>query len=463
MVKALVTRIFALLSKTFVVLLILVSCGMLGIASIVYKLSLPTGGGQYDAPIPSKITEDRFLPDGADLKLALSLLRFGLRENDGNFVISPFVFYKNALLLAHGANGESLNELRRGVLKSDADKHLINKQLIDYQKGIAKDFKIRNSVWGDNLTPEYKEAVGQLADIQSRPWLKQKFGQWVQKGYKSWNDVSAFSGKITDRQAVYLLNTINFKYQWYNMFDGDNTEIEPFYSWNNADGYVYMMHSASDVDYYEDERMQSVRLYFLDTAGQRSRYDQPVPHTPRNHIDIRFFLPKEHIDFEEFVSELQIDDLNITYQKKQVELYIPRIQLGQKQQDMIPLFKDLGIRNIFVPQNQNLAEMSRKPKYIGSVLQIGNSIILDETGIGTGDVCAYFECGCDILDEDLPLKFRANRPFVFMLGQGLFIGVYREGHICEAENLDSHTVSPATSDDIMFPHEKDNYFPLVDI
>ena len=142
-------------------------------------------------------------------------------------------------------------------------------------------------------------------------------------------------------------------------------------------------------------------------------------------------FPKEGIDFNEFLQNLEAGDLYLKYYKVPVSLRIPRFNLEHKVEDMPKFFKKWGIQTIFDSTKANLSGLSDTPHYVAKIIHQAN-IGMNEKGTEASAATLFAMAATDLgpgalSRRDWSIPFVADRPFVFMINNGDFIGVYAKG------------------------------------
>ena len=349
-------------AKIFVILFVLVAVSILFIAVGIYKIAHPSASEKSDIPtyitkhsesaensnngflsgddldLPRDFGEVHFTPNYNDF--SLNLLQQSIRSAGDNIVISPVSFYTTAVLLANGAEGKSLAELKKMLLLADNDDlQMVNRNLEIYLDRASANTQIHHVIWADKPTAEYRNETKTLAETESRPRDTNKINEWTAR--KTAGRISELlPNRRTDSGELFIINTASFKNNqddplncWEKPFSEIYTSKEPFYSSDSSKpSKVFMMHqTTANIGYYEDEKMQAVKLYYL------------------NGNNIQIFLPKKGIDFATFIRKLTPADLDIEYAPQTVEVSLPRFKISKifNTTETKELFKQSGADGIF--------------------------------------------------------------------------------------------------------------------
>ena len=165
------------------------------------------------------------------------------------------------------------------------------------------------------------------------------------------------------------------------------------------------------IGYYQDETMQALRL--------------PYNHGNFMHI----FLPKEGVDFAEFVRQLHAEDLYLGYEAVPVKLYLPKFEIDYDNKEMIPFFQKWGVQEAFLPDVANLSPISTTPHYVEEITHKARIKVHEKgTEASAKTIMGVMPTSAaGLLPKNWAIEFKADRPFVFMLNDGDFIGVYTKG------------------------------------
>ena len=380
------------------------------------------------------------------LGLSLGLLQAKISNATGNFVLSPFSVYMATDLLANGADGQTLEKLQKMILSprhnlSVAD---INQDLGKYMQNISPAVKINNSVWGNQFKPEYIKTVEALAaEAHDLPQNTQVINDWVsEKTEGKIKDIVPLTTPAPD--DLYLVNTVYFNDKWANTFDIKETEVKPFYNLEDKQPTdIYMMHKhyMEYSQYYENEQFQAVRLWYesysipkegVDTQSLEATTDfnNSIDY-PANYIDL--ILPKRNVDFKGFVRNLRMQNIKIPYGKYddvELDLYLPRFEIDYK----TPLkqwFRAGGIPLSRDDEGVDFSAMSDAPHYVSNIIHQAN-IRVDEKGTEAAAATAIMVATYGISRSPKPKVlqhkiFNADRPFIFVINDGLFIGAFING------------------------------------
>ncbi len=339
-----------------------------------------------------------------------------------NFVISPVSLYQALALFGHGLNTSLLKgalQYPKGMWGDDSDPSVDQSSFrIQLPENMLSDgqVKISNSIWGNQFLPSYQRDVKTYlnADAMLLPENTSVINKWIEE--KTEGKISdLLPQKETKPLDLFLVNTVYFKADWLQKFDLKDTRKMPFLT---PTGFVDvdMMFDKRKAEYFEDEKMQAIRLaYRSDMEGEKSKHN------------MTFILPKEGVDFNEFLSKLKIEDFYLNFlENMPVKIYLPKFKLAYQPENMVDTLKKMGLESIFqegvFKGSENSATlMDVVHKSIISVDEEGTeaaaatAMIMGDTGLFWG-----------LEQKDPYFIFKADRPFLFMVDDGVFVGIVND-------------------------------------
>ena len=324
-----------------------------------------------------------------DLK---STFHLPLKEN---IVISPLAIQITSLIMAEGVVDASLFEFSKIVpfLRLAHTTEIWGKYVQKKKEGM----RIKTALWGDIFNGYYEQSMKKKFDVET--WSLQGKVEVI----NSWiNEILAekFEAEIDYREIqerVFVSSVAVFEDGLISSFDEKNTKRKIFHNIDGTDGVVFMMQQKIEADYYEDDVVRAVRL------------------ETRNKHNITIVMPRENISFYKFVTNLDPRRLKPSFDKNVwVNLSLPKIELSYQLKDMKKYYEKLGVRSIFKPSH-NFAKMINYDALtnIEDVLLINKFVLADEKK--------------SVIEKDetkVEKMFVANRPFIFVVNNGDFIGIF---------------------------------------
>lgn len=354
--------------------------------------------------------------DNSDYAFAVKFLKTGFEMKKDNFVVSPLSVYFATTLLANGAEGQTFQELS-SILSAqnqhNFDIQKTNEIVKNYINKKSVKIKINNSIWGNQFRQDYVDFIQQELDAepQKLPSNTAIINKWIEEKTRG-KIKDILPATRPDNEDLFLVNTIYFKDEWRNKLSF--LDEQKFQSLDGKTDKVNMVGTQKNLNYYEDNLIQAIEL-------------------PYKYSDVmRIILPKKGVDFSQFIKELTPQYLSsIKYHPELVRLRIPRFDMGIKIDNMISLFQKWGIKSAF-GSSADFSKMSDIQHQISRIIHAAN-ISLDEDG-SEASAATVIEMKLTSFGpgEEKPREpkiFTADRPFVFMINNGLFIGTYTKGSL----------------------------------
>lgn len=344
----------------------------------------------------------RFASNNKDLRIAETWLKHEFNKNiNQNIVISPLVLYTASALLANGITDDSLSEFSQ--LFSILHLNKTNQRIAEYLN-IKKDNVFVNlSLWGKAFSERYQTLMKEelSAEIWGIQDTTEQINNWVSARTNGLIRDIAPNEKISNNN-ICVAGSAYFKDTLKSPFNANDTQETEFTNLDGSKSKISMMYQASEVEYYSDTTMQAVRLYY--NSG--------------NYITI--LLPREKIDFKQFVSGLRIHQIKPRFkQKAWVDLLLPKLSAEYATIKTNEYYKSLGINKIFTTENYDFAKMiSYDNSYTVKDVYLKARIDLEDSTIDKEE---------EAKTPDEKIQFIANRPFVYIINNGDFIGTFVQG------------------------------------
>ena len=365
-----------------------------------------------------KINRNGFSLSKSELKLASLLLKKEYQISKGkNFVIAPLSFYATAVLLANGVVDSGLLEFSK--LFSIFRLVDVDTTLKSYLTSKNKSLEWNISLWGNIFSQRYRTMIGDIlgAETWSMQGSTDVLNSWIREKTNKVIDEIIVSRPVNDDE-LYVVSSLGFYQNWQYAFDEKLTKEKIFYTATGEETVVNMMYQHGTFEYFENDFMQVVRLFF--SSGDY----------------ITFYLPRENADFDKFVANFEDYKMMPEMYPTDMDLFIPRFQLSYNWKNVKDVFEGFGIAEIF-SSTYNFAKMINydvsaqvSDIFLNTRLQIDEGATLEETKVDNGD-------NAKKQITTVAAMFNANRPFVFMLNKGDMIGVITAGNKISQEILEN--------------------------
>ncbi|QRN86188.1 serpin family protein [Clostridia bacterium] len=381
--------------------------------------------GCEEAIEPSEVTVNEEL-SLANTSFSFDMLRMlNKEEEDGNVLFSPLSISIALSMALNGSQGETRDEMVEMLSYQELDMNSINQSYADYQNYLDNhkgdtELYLKNSIWireGEEIKTDYLDVIAKqyLARLDyldfNDPDSATAINNWIEEATK---------GKISDMIApplpsdavAYLINAIYFKGDWAEQFDKDSTFDAEFYKQNGQTSTVKMMNDKRTVWYMENENMEAVRIPYVD-----------------ENRSMIILLPKETDYIDNLINRLDekifSTILESFYEVDDMILQIPKFEMEYGTKNLNQSLKNLGM-NIAFTSDADFSGM-RDGLYISNVLHKA-FIEVNEQG---SEAAAATVVDLKETAMESPKKFRADRPFLFLIydedsNSILFLGKYSE-------------------------------------
>lgn len=390
------------------------------IATLTAVIMCLSGCSAVAAPIPEPANIDTIPQDTIDsvISVADSLYEDMKQEGENTF-ISPTSVYLAFGMLYNGAKGETAEQLQSYFgYNSDLAQHNGEcKYLYDYLTGIGKDTKldIANSVWVDSkffdslnkdfidYNELYFNAKADAKDF-ANPDTAVEINQWVSDN--TGGMIKQVVDQLSGDDLMALFNCIYFNGQWESRFEESDTSDDIFHG-SNGDQTVKFMHKQADMDYYEDDQIQSVRLPYKDC-----------------NMSMILMLPKENQTIEHPFSREALGKVTLGYSEQEIALSMPKLNIEYSDNgELMRALKDGGVTNIFNTDADLSGISNSEDLYVHDTVH-KTALIVDEEGTEASAVTGAIIKSMSLL---LTPEVNFNRPFYLAIvdndsGMPIFCG-----------------------------------------
>ncbi|XP_053672892.1 serine protease inhibitor 2-like [Anopheles nili] len=352
-----------------------------------------------------------------------------LQKAPGNAVISPLSIKALMALLYEGSanDSETERELRRALSGGDPQTMTkLQEDLLQYkQSQPQQNLLITDRIFHDNsvtivhkfnsiITAKYNATTAEI-DFRDTVAAAKQINDWIaQNTHERIRDV-VMPGSLQDALLL-LINTIYFKGMWAIPFPTNATTEKPFYTSANAQSEPKMTTFMK----------QRERIFFYKHSEQLNAQFLRLPYDS-NQLSMVVVLPDEQVSLNQLLSSLTAQTVHqelTDMAEEEVEIELPRFTISYSS-SLRDCLQRLGIERVFSDQAE-LPLISRgrsTPLKVSTVLQ-KSCILVDERGT---EASAATEGTLVFTILNQPVKFIANRPFLFLIydegkGNWLFAG-----------------------------------------
>ena len=344
--------------------------------------------------------------------------------SDENVVCSPLSLQYALAMVANGASGETLREITDFLGYGDSGIDSLNeycKILLEQLPAVDLDvtLKVVDALLVNEtcpLSPAFKEAVQNNyyaavdnMDFSDSKYIAARVNDWAKRSTNGFIDNVVNESEISPDALAYIMNALYFKAAWAggDMFSKLDTKTDKFYLSDGTTCNVDLMYTIGKYKYAE---MDGFKVLALPFADYRFYMYFLLPNG--NNLD--GLMDKLHDVSGREVNEVLTNDA-IVYAK------IPKFTVESKY-DLSEQLQALGVVRPFI---DGVAEFDRMFKadlsvYISKVIQ-KSKISVDENGSEAGSVTIVemAPTASEPSEGEKPktVRFTANRPFVYLIGE----------------------------------------------
>ncbi|XP_060527291.1 antichymotrypsin-2-like isoform X2 [Cylas formicarius] len=346
-----------------------------------------------------------------NLKFTAQLYKELLKENKGNFIVSPLSIEIILALTQAGARGGTAEEFTQSLslpatrdrteealrtflptLKSSKD----DLKLLSANKLFAGDrFRILDEF--RRIANDVFEAGVDNVDFAKAQQAAKTINDWVEQHTNNKIKNLIDPDSLSDATRLVLVNALYFSAKWENQFEKYATRKEAFYTNALDSKQVDMMHIEDSFRYYECNE-KNVKFLELPYLG--------------GNISMTIVLPNDKeglVKAEENIEEL-LKPHPLTHERVAVSL--PKF-LVESDIKLKPILQRLGLTKAFNLNEADLSGISQEGLYIDDVIQ---KAFINVTESGTEAAAATAVL---VSFDSLPLPatrtFKADHPFLFFI------------------------------------------------
>jgi serpin B len=400
----------------------------------------------YWSRLSRNLDEDALTLTNGNNDFSCDLYRELIKDQEGNFVYSPYSIYLAFAMAYAGARGNTATEITdtlRFNLSADAVPAAFQKlnEIIgqpdtstyfdvpsdgnlDFENTVEKEnytLNIANALWGQegylflspyiNTVDKYYGGGLESLDLAGNPEKSAEIiNEWIgEQTEDRINDIIS-PDAIGPLTKLIITNAIYFFAYWEDQFDENNTENKPFHLLNEEIIDVPTMHQKLLMDYTEGYGYQTVILKYKSSE-----------------LNMIIVLPdKDKFEaFEQYLDSPKLKAIVNKMESREVDLALPKFEYTSKYEDMRDTFQKLGIVDAFKDGVANFSGITEiENLYIENVIH-QTFILVNEEGTEAAAATVIPMCGSP--PPPPPATFIANHPFIYFIqhqktGAILFMG-----------------------------------------
>jgi serine protease inhibitor len=388
---------------------------MSGLVSVSLLVVFCVAAGDEEAPLSKRNAE-----------FAIAMYK-NIAGGEDNVFFSPYSLSAALAMTYAGARGNTQTEMAE-VLRLNGLGSVVHASfalLHSKMEAIGEEEEIEltsaSSLWPqegypfldkylDLVTDYYGAAVTPVDYSEAPEAARAKINQWAEAETGGRIENLIPEGYLDRSSRLVLADALYFKGSWENRFDEAETVEAPFYKASGDTISVPMMTTTSDALY---------RYYSLAQVLM-------IPYAGRD-VSLVVMLPHENVSLGDFEKMLGADEISrwiAGLDLKEVMVSLPRFKM-KTFYDMGGTLARMGMKDAFDPGKADFRGMDGEAHslFLSAVLQ-GSYIEVNEEGT---EAAAATGITMKRISAGMPVEFRADRPFVFLIWQSdaesiLFMG-----------------------------------------
>ena len=364
----------------------------------------------------------------ANNKFALEFHSILSNENPReNIFFSPYSISTAMAMVYEGARGDTANEIRSvfNFQKDDAIRRLAMQVISSRLNREDTKHKLQtaNALWMQKdyqFLDEFKDVVskyygGKAVSVDfvgATEESRKKINSWVEQETNNKIKNLFPEGTLNALTRLVLTNAIYFKGDWANQFEKDNTKEEYLSVGGNKKVKVPMMSKrGSEVlfKYAETEKLQILEIPY---EGEE--------------ISMLVLLPKYNNDIKDLEKSLTTESLSrwkSILKKQQVDIYLPKFSFNNRYL-LNDKLKAMGMPSAFTHRTADFSGIDGTQNLFIQAVIHQSFVEVNEEGT---EAAAATGVSIGVTSVAMPVVFRADRPFLFLIqetrtGKILFMG-----------------------------------------
>ncbi len=372
----------------------------------------------------------------ANTQFGLDLYQQLRAQSEDNLFFSPYSISLALAMTEAGARGETREEMDR-VLGFDLPQGRLHPamnaldlavraapptEMDEEEREKAFQLSIANSVWGqegypfeqaylDLLAEQYGAGL-RLADYANDPEAaREAINRWVSEETREKIQDLIPERAITTATRLVLANAIYFKAGWRHPFDPESSRPAEFTRADGSTSDVWMMADSGYYSYASGDGWQALALPYV---GGKASMVVLLPDSGRL------------VEFEEQLDADVLGSILGQMEMQDAIVYFPRFRFDSSF-ELAKTLEQMGMVLAFDPDQADFNGMAATDElYISRVVHKA-TVDVDEAGTEAAAATAVIAAAGAAPDEQEPVVFRADRPFLFLIredstGTILFLG-----------------------------------------
>lgn len=389
--------------------------------------ALAVGCGEKSEPSPKQLEAAMGDVIAAQNRFGLDLYRrLAASTPDETVFISPLSIHVALTMAYNGAAGITAEEmgqvLQLGDLSRDGLNTAVRELLERYgAEDLGARLNVANALWYSQELTFYQEYIERMEEFYlatvsplsfKSPGSETIVNDWVSRQTEGL--IPVLFDSLDPETVMLIVNAVYFKGEWSEPFDPALTQPRPFHLPTGDVKQVPMMYKSGQVDYYQAEEFQAIRL----------------PYGDEKRLAMYIFLPAEDRSLNEFAASLTYEDWQTWtagFRSRLGQVWLPRVEISYKTR-LAATLQALGMAAAFDPGRADFGEIHEPaPGQNVYISDVTHQAVLKVDEEGTEAAAAT---SVDFAVTSLPayeFEFVADRPFFVAIrdeetGAVMFLG-----------------------------------------
>ncbi|MGB7444304.1 MAG: serpin family protein [Coleofasciculaceae cyanobacterium] len=360
-----------------------------------------------------------------------------LRDQEGNFVFSPYSISTGLAMTYAGAEGQTATEMSQ-VLRFPQQQESLHTAFaalrteLDTRDEDGFQLIMANRLWGQQgfsflntfreITQNYYGArLAEVDFITNTPQARQTINDWVEQQTQNKIKNLIAANNLNPMTRLVLTNAIYFKATWVSQFWVGGTQNEPFYVAPDVTVDVPMMYQKDSLWELRSSELENLKVLELPYVGKKIAMVILLPKQVDGLAAIEQQLTTDNL--QNWLSSLSSigEDDNYDYSVPNLEVWLPKFQCDSKF-DLEEVLSEMGMASAFDQKSANFSGLNGKKDLFLKNIVHKTVVKIDESG--SEGTAATAISGATRSSSPI---FRADHPFMFLIldknsGSILFLG-----------------------------------------
>ena len=266
------------------------------------------------------------------------------------------------------------------------------------------------------LTTSYYDAKCENVDFEDaakRENARKDINKWVEKQTSNMIKNLIQPGVLTDATGMVLVNAVYFKALWATEFTKEETIPEKFLAASGKKINCQMMNSSISTRYYKDDLVQAVEIPY------KNKEASMIIILPKKNSELKI----NAIDYKYYT------DIIKSFEAKKVKLSVPKFKM-EVQYELRDAMKKMGMKSAFSKDADFSGITGDKDLTISKIIH--QSVVdVNESGTEASSATAVISMRSTMVTKDIPIVFKADRPFLFIIKQKSTNAILFLGYLAE--------------------------------